>query len=93
MVYLKKVTKNLIIFLKIFKNKNIIFDTSRIIHQLKVLLEEILKKKKISSKLPSLKNIPDNKIKEKINFFINRTLKHTCCKKLIIIWSTMRMIL
>ena len=69
-------------FLKIFKNKNIIFDTSPNYSSAESFIGRNFKKKKISSKLPSLKNIPDNKIKEKINFFINRTLKHTCCKKI-----------
>ena len=40
------------------------------------------KNKKISSKLPSLQNIPSKKIEEKINFFINQTLKDTRCKKI-----------
>lgn len=69
-------------FLEIFKNKNIIFDTSPNYSSAESFIGRNFKKKKISSKLPSLKNIPDNKIKEKINFFINRTLKHTCCKKI-----------
>ena len=47
-------------FLEIFKNKNITFDTSPNYSSAESFIGRNFKKKKISSKLPSLKNIPDN---------------------------------
>ena len=65
MVYLKK-SKKFNNFLEIFKNKNITFDTSPNYSSAESFIGRNFKK--ISSKLPSLKNIPNKKIEEKINF-------------------------
>ena len=69
-------------FLELFKNKNITFDTSPTYSSVEKFIGRNFKNKKISSKLPSLQNIPSKKIEEKINFFINQTLKDTQCKKI-----------
>lgn len=69
-------------FLGLFKNKNITFDTSPTYSSVEKFIGRNFKNKKISSKLPSLQNIPSKRIEEKINFFINQTLKDTQCKKI-----------
>ena len=78
----QKKNKKLNDFLGIFKNKNVIFDTSPNYSSAEKFIGRNFKKKKISSKLPSLKNVPCKRIEEKINFFINQTIKHTRCKKI-----------
>ena len=57
-------------FLELFKNKNITFDTSPTYSSVEKFIGRNFKNKKISSKLPSLQNIPSEKIEEKINFFM-----------------------